>query len=100
MYLLTQGLTEPFHDPLVHGHMHLQELANTYLQISLAKSRLYHSLLNHYLPLFFPEFERYILTSRADWICRFLCRFPTPNSITALKEKEFKVHPTKAYLVS
>jgi len=89
MYLLTQGLTEPFHDPLVHSHMHLQELANTYLQISLAKSRLYHSLLNHYLPLFFPEFERYILTSRADWICRFLCRFPTPNSITALKEKEF-----------
>jgi len=89
MYLLSQGLTEPFHDPLVHGHMHLQELANTYHQISLAKSRLYHSLLNHYLPLFFPEFERYIHTSRADWICLFLRRFPTPNSITALKEDEF-----------
>lgn len=89
MYLLAQGLTKPFHDPLVHGHMHLQELANTYHQISLAKSRLYHSLLNHYLPLFFPEFERYIHTSRADWFCWFLLRFTTPSNITALTVTAF-----------
>jgi len=89
MYLLAQGLTQPFHDPLVHGHMHLQELANTHHQVSLSRSRLYHSLLNHYLPLFFPEFERYLSTSRADWFCRFLLRFPTPSSIKTLSKEEF-----------
>ena len=43
MYMLAQGLTKPFHDPLVHGHMHLQELANTYHHISKIRSRCYSS---------------------------------------------------------
>ncbi|KIX11627.1 hypothetical protein X474_23370 [Dethiosulfatarculus sandiegensis] len=65
MHLLSQGMTKPFHDPLVHGHMHLQELANTYHQISRIRTRCYHSLVNHYLPLFFPEFERYVNSGRS-----------------------------------
>lgn len=89
MYLLAQDLTKPFHDPLVHGHMHLQELAGTYHQVSLARSRCHHSLLNHYLPLFFPEFERYLHSSRSDWFCRFLLEFPTPGSITRLSREGF-----------
>lgn len=89
MYLLSQELTKPFHDPLVHGHMHLQELANTHHHISKIRTRCYHSLLNHYLPLFFPEFERYMHSSRAEWFCRFLLTFPTPGSVTALSRDEF-----------
>lgn len=89
MYLLSQGLTKPFHDPLVEGHMHLQELANTYHHISKIRSRCYHSLLNHYLPLFFTEFERYMHASRAEWFCRFLLAFPAPGSITIMSQEEF-----------
>ena len=74
---------------MVHGYLHLQELANTYHHISKIRSRCYHSLLNHYLPLFFPEFERYIHSSRAEWFCRFLLTFPTPGSITSLSLEDF-----------
>jgi len=89
MYLLSHGLTEPLHDPLSHGHMHLQELANAHHQVSLARTRCYHSLLNHYSPLFFPEFERYLHASRSDWLCRFLLAFPTPGSVATLSLDEF-----------
>lgn len=89
MYLLAQGLTKPFHDPLLHGYMHLQELAGTYQQISLARTRCQHSLVNHYLPLFFPEFERYLHSSRTEWVCRFLLQFPVPRSITSLSLDSF-----------
>ena len=89
MYLLSQGLTKPFHDPLLNGYMHLQELAGTYQQISLARTRCRHSLINHYLPLFFPEFERYLHSSRAEWIYRFLLQFPVPRSISSLSLDSF-----------
>ena len=69
--------------------MHLQELANNYHQISLARTRGYHSLVNHQLPLFFPEFERFLNSRHSDWFCRFLLEFPTPGSITALSMKCF-----------
>ena len=87
LYLLEHNLTAPFHDPLVSGSFNLQELSNTYRQISLARSRCHHSLVNHALPLFFPEMERYPHTSRAEWFCRLLLAFPTPRSITS-KDKE------------
>ena len=41
-------------DPLVTGHQDLQEVANTYQQVSLRKVRLQHSLVTHHLPLYFP----------------------------------------------
>ena len=89
LYLLEHDLTAPFHDPLVAGYFDLQELSNTYRQVSLARSRCYHSLVNHALPLFFPEMERYLHTSRAEWFCRFLLAFPTPDSITSLDRDAF-----------
>ena len=89
LYLLEHDLTSPFHDPLVSGYFDLQELSNTYHQISLARSRCHHSLVNHALPLFFPEMERYLHTSRAQWFCRFLLAFPTPGSITCLDRDAF-----------
>ena len=89
LYLLEHDLTAPFHDPLISGYFDLQELSNTYRQVSLARSRCYHSLVNHALPLFFPEMERYLNASRAEWFCRFLLAFPTPDSITSLDREAF-----------
>jgi len=89
LYLLEHDLTSPFNDPLVSGYFDLQELSNTYRQISLARSRCYHSLVNHALPLFFPEMERYLHASRAEWFCKFMLVFPTPGSITSLERDAF-----------
>lgn len=89
LYLLENGLTKPFHDPLKHNYLDIQELSNTYHQISIARGRCYHSLLNHYLTLYFPEMEIYHHASRAEWFCKFLLKFPTPQSITRYKLKTF-----------
>lgn len=89
LHLMEQGLIQPFHDPLVNGYMDIQELSNTYHQISLARSRTYHSLMNHYLTLYFPEMERYHHASRAEWFCTFLIQYPTPRSITQLSKAGF-----------
>lgn len=87
MYLMQQGMMQPFYDPLVNEMLDIQELANTYYQISLARSRCQHSLFNHYLTLFFSEMERFFNSSRAVWFCRFLLKSPTPLSITRYKKR-------------
>lgn len=91
MALLKQGMTQRYVDPVIAGHHGLQELSKTYYQISLARTRLQHSLLTHYLPLYFPELERYFQTTHADWFARFLLRFPTAASIRTLSFEQFKV---------
>jgi hypothetical protein len=88
--LLKQGLIQQYVDPLVAGHHGLQELSKTYYQISMARTRIQHSLLTHYLPLYFPEVECYFHTSHADWFARFLIRFPTAASIRRLDFDTFK----------
>lgn len=89
MYLLGQGISEPFHDPLTSGVMDIQEICNTYQQIVLSRSRVVHSLLNHGITLFFPEVERYYQNSRSEWWCEFLLKFPTPGSITRYRQQTF-----------
>ena len=89
LYLLENGMGQPFYDPLIEGTMDAQEICNTYQQISLARSRCWHSLLNHYLTLYFPEIERFCHNSRAEWFCRFLLKFPTPNAITRYRSAIF-----------
>lgn len=64
MHLLTHGMTRPFHDPLREGYFDIQEVSNTYHQITTARSRCQHSLVNHYLTLYFPEMERNIPNCR------------------------------------
>ncbi len=87
--LLKQGITLRYVDPLVAGHHGLQELSKTHYQISLARIRLQHSLMTHYLPLYFPEVERYFDGAHADWFARFMLRFPTAASIRALTYEAF-----------
>lgn len=89
LYLMQQGLMQPFHDPLVNQFMDIQELSNTYHQISIARTRCQHSLVNHYLTLYFPEMEKHLNSTRAEWFCRFLLKFPTPRSITRYRKSTF-----------
>ncbi len=48
-----------------------------------------HRILTHYLPLYFPEIDRFRHNSRGEWFFAFLDRFPTPASITALGKEAF-----------
>jgi transposase len=57
--------------------------------ISKAKTELWHRLLTHYLPLYFPEIARFAGNSRSDWFLAFLEQFPTPASIKALSKDDF-----------
>jgi transposase len=87
--MMAQDMVQTYHDPLFHGTHDLQELANTYFQITLARTRLQHGLLTHHIPLYFPEFGRYWIATRAAWFIRFLLRFPTPASVRALTPEAF-----------
>jgi transposase len=87
--MMAQGMVQIYWDPLLSGAHDWQELSNTYFQITLARTRLQHSLLLHHLPLYFPEFLRYWYSTRSDWFIRFLLRFPTPASIRILDREAF-----------
>lgn len=87
LQLLKNGLVQHYHDPLLAGDHDLQELAKTYHQIVLARKRLADSLLNHYLPLYFPEMGRYWESTRVEWFVAFLEQFPTPAAVQALPKE-------------
>jgi transposase len=87
--LLKQGLTQYYHDPLITGVHDLQEISKTHHVIVLSRTRIQHSLLTHYLPLYFPEMDRYWHSTRAEWFIRFLLRFPVPESVCSLDLESF-----------
>jgi len=89
LHMLRIGATQVYLDPLRAGINDIQELSNTHEVISKAKTELWHRLLTHYLPLYFPEIARFAGNSRSDWFLAFLERFPTPASITACAKEEF-----------
>jgi Transposase len=89
LHLLKQGTTQTYVDPLVTGYQDLQEVANTYQQISLRKVRLHHSLVTHYLPLYFPEAERYLHSSCAEWFTALLLLTPCPAAVRRYSKPAF-----------
>ena len=90
LHLLKTGVSQRYHDPLVHHTNDLQELAQTHYQISLRKVQVQHSIMTHYLPLYFPEAERYYTNSRAQWFTQVLHRFPCPAAITRYSQNTFE----------
>ncbi len=92
LHLLKTGATQIYHDPLIHNYNDLQEIANTYQQVSLRKTRLLHSILNHYLPLYFPEAQRYYHGSRAQWFGNLLMFAPCPAAILRYTKEDFILH--------
>jgi transposase len=89
LHLLKTGATQRFLDPLVTGHHDLQELANTYQQVSLRKVRLQHAIVTHHLPLYFPEAERYLHRSRAEWFTDLLLLTPCPMAVRRYSKAAF-----------
>lgn len=81
--VMQQGMTMRYVDPLITGWHDVQEVAKTYWQVTLARTRVQHSLLTHFLPLYWPEFARYWRTSRSEQFIRMLLAYPTPASIVA-----------------
>jgi len=89
LHLLKNGTTQRYLDPLVTGHLDLQEMAHTYQQVSLRKVRLQHSLITHHLPLYFPEAERYLHSSRAEWFTALLLFAPCPAAVRQYSKAAF-----------
>lgn len=89
MHLLKSGNTQIFADPLERGNHDLQELLGTYRQVVNRKTRIYHSLQTHYLPLYFPEAERFISTARAEWFLDVLHVAPCPSVVLKYSKNAF-----------
>ena len=88
--LMKQGMTLRYCDPLILKTHDLQELSKTYHSIAIARKRLQHVLLTHYLPLYFPEMETFWTSTRNEWFIRFLIEFPTPSRITSMSFTAFR----------
>lgn len=89
LHMLKSGLTMVYYDPLVHSFNDIQEISKTYYQVSLRKTRVQHSIITHFLPLYFPEAEKYLHSTRAEWFSDFLSAFPVPASILKYSKEEF-----------
>jgi len=89
LHMLRIGASTVYSDPGYGRLNDLQELSKTHDMVSRAKTELWHRLLTHYLPLYFPEAERFQGNSRSDWFLALLEQFPTPASITGLSEEAF-----------
>jgi transposase len=89
LHMLKIGATQTYLDPIRAGINDIQELSKTHEIVSKAKTELWHRLLTHYLPLYFPEVARFAGNSRSDWFLAFLEAFPTPASITAHAKDAF-----------
>lgn len=77
------------HDPLATGVADIQESSKTREIVSRSKTELWHRILTHYLPRYFPKAERYHRSSRTDWYLAFLEKYPTPHMITAMSRETF-----------
>lgn len=89
LHMMTIGAEQFYHDPLVHGTNDIQELSKTHDIVSRSKTELWHRVLTHYLPLYFPEADRFHRSSRSDWFFAFLERYPSPHFISAMSREEF-----------
>ena len=57
--------------------------------VARSKTELWHRILTHYLPLYFPEADRFHRSSRGDWFLAFLEAFPSPYIIAAMDKDAF-----------
>ena len=89
LHMMEIGNEQFYHDPLLHGTNDIQELSKTHDIISKSKTELWHRVLTHYLPLYFPEADRFHRSSRSDWFFAFLERYPSPHFITAMGKDAF-----------
>ena len=89
LHMMQIGNEQFYHDPLLSGTNDLQELSKTHDIVSRSKTELWHRVLTHYLPLYFPEADRFHRSSRSDWFFAFLERYPSPHLISAMDKEAF-----------
>lgn len=89
LHMMTIGAEQFYHDPLVHGTNDIQELSKTHDIVSKSKTELWHRILTHYLPLYFPEADKFHRSSRSDWFFAFLEQFPSPHFISVMGKEAF-----------
>lgn len=89
LHMMEIGNEQFYHDPLVRGTNDIQELSKTHDIVSKSKTELWHRILTHYLPLYFPEADRFHRSSRSDWFFAFLDRYPSPHFISAMSKGAF-----------
>ena len=89
LHLLKGGVTQRFADPLKEGNHDLQELFGTYRRIVDRKVRVYHTLMTHYLPLYFPEAEPFIASSRSEWFLDVFLLAPIPADVLSWTKAAF-----------
>ena len=89
LHMMEIGNEQFYHDPLLSGTNDLQELSKTHDIVSRSKTELWHRVLTHYLPLYFPEADRFHRSSRSDWFFAFLERYPSPHFISAMGREAF-----------
>jgi len=74
LHMMQIGNEQFYHDPMIFGTNDLQELLKAHDIVSRSKTELWHRILTHYLPLYFPEAEKFHRSSRSDWFFAFLER--------------------------
>lgn len=89
IHLMKNQVISVFHDPMINDINDLQELSNTHFQVSRQKTKLQHSIINHYLAIYFPEAEKFFCSSRATWFGQLLIHYPSPAIIKQMTEDEF-----------
>lgn len=89
LHMMQIGNEQFYHDPMLCGTNDLQELSKTHDIVSRSKTELWHRVLTHYLPLYFPEADRFHRSSRSDWFFAFLERYPSPHFIAAMGKEAF-----------
>lgn len=89
IHMMKSKITNHYHDPLMNNINDIQELSKTHFQVSKRKTKIQHNILTHYLPLYFPEIDKYFCSSRAENFFRLLHRFPTPSSIVEFTKAKF-----------
>src|SRR5690606_37378539 len=87
--MLKHGMVMRCVDPMVAGHHDLPELSMTYYKVTRARTKVLHAIVNHHLPLYFPEMQRYCQTTRIEWWLRFMLEFPTPAHVRRLSKEAF-----------
>ena len=74
---------------MVVGTNDIQELSKTHDAVSRSKTDLWHRILTHHLPLYFPEADRFHRSPRTDGFLAFPEMFPSPHRISAMTKDEF-----------
>ncbi len=87
--MLKQGRVQQYVDPMLAGHHDIQELSKTYYQISRARTKVQHAIINHHVPLYFPEMHKYWSSTRNEWWVKFMIEFPTPVHVRQHTCQEF-----------